>query len=1285
MFDLKKLVESAVGKQVAPARTFASTPPQQAGPAPAQMPKPDLFRDIGAFASGVNDATFGAFNKNVFQPYVVQPIVDTSESFGKGLGYAFGGGQQATLDASNQAYNDLKTMHDQLKAGKINQQQFSNVAQQSAATQSSLIPTATDLSREVDPVRQAANFTNLALTAVSAGRLPKLTTNLLGNTLKGQVVRGALETVPQSLAFGALAPLQDTGRFTTPMDVALGAIGGGIGGAVLGAAAPLAVKGGSKLVQLARDARKGVANDISINKPVQNLPLDSLIAHESTDPARVDFYKKQILNGKPVDPLIAIRDSEGILGIEDGKHRRQAYKELGIKNVPTRVVTRQELKSALQGGFVQVPGGSKPNTFTKRAAKSPEVAEPTQKLIKEANPTYKVRSTQKLAEGSARFSADLESSTKDINSRLAAPEGKIDDKTVSDAIAVAKAHDAAGGHEQSSAIYQSLAKHLTKSGQTVQAASLLSSRTPEGLKFQATRDLKKAGVKVTPELQAKLDAAHQAVMDTQPGTDQRIDAAQAYAKLVADNMPSSASDKLLSFWKAGLLTGVRTQTGNALSNVTFGALHGVSNPLAAGIDKLISLGTGKRTKTLTGKGIISGAGEGVRKGIKVLKTGIDERPALASKYESSGPTFHTQRGDINFGKGPLGKAATTYVNGIFRLMGAADRPAYYAQLRNSLADLAKADGLSQKLSGKQLKAHIDDFIENPPKEAFQTATNEAEKAVLSNETLLSSAATSLRSSKLGQHPVGKVVLGVTAPFTKVPSAFISRVLDFTPVGAVKTAVSQIAHKKFDQRALATALAEATTGTAVIYVGAEMAKNGLISGQYPEDPKEQARWKAEGIQPNSVKLGDTWVSLNYFGPVGSLFVQGKRVVDTVESGGNIGDVAVGGTAGLVQDALGQSFLQGVSGALDAVNDPKRYAANFAKNTAGSVIPTLSNDLAQALDKWQRDASNPGEAILSRIPGLREGLRIKQDAYGNKLEAKTDSANTLTNPLRPSTARTSDVIDEVSRLHDVDPNNRDLQVTPTPIDKAVTISGVKVQLDDQQRYDLQNAIGQKTQGLWSDLIKTPQYKALSDPDKAKALGNLRQDATAIAERDYAAKNNLGPYAPDFTGKDKSLTANQVRLSESPDVARYTQQKTSTAGKNYNEAPDAQYKARLEAYNRDKQDGKLNDVEDVKRQRELVKLKIGSEYDKTVRDLYSLSKTELYDYVSKSKDGKALAAKVMEYDQKLAKAGLIAKPKFKDGVRPKSSKAGISKSRFALSGFTKSSGQRNALRNLVKKASS
>jgi hypothetical protein len=65
---------------------------------------------------------------------------------------------------------------------------------------------------------------------------------------------------------------------------------------------------------------------------------DELISHEGApDKERVKFWKKKIEDGEDIPPLLIIKEGDKF-GIEDGKHRFQAYNELGIENIPVKVI-----------------------------------------------------------------------------------------------------------------------------------------------------------------------------------------------------------------------------------------------------------------------------------------------------------------------------------------------------------------------------------------------------------------------------------------------------------------------------------------------------------------------------------------------------------------------------------------------------------------------------------------------------------------------------------------------------------------------------------------------------------------------------------------------------------------------------------------------------------------------------------------------------------------------------------------------------------------------------------
>lgn len=906
---------------------------------------------------------------------------------------------------------------------------------------------------------------------------------------------------------------------------------------------------------------------------------------------------------------------------------------------------------------VVLPEGKlKQNRFTKGAKSGRQnLSEPVTSEVQGKHAIRSTKQLQNIAAANAEI-AGLDKTVADAHKALQAPAGKISDKDVALAQQAIEHADAAGRTEDAINLHDQLSAHLTKQGQSIQAASLFYKLSPQGQLYKAMRDIKKGGGTVTPELEADLRKQTAAIKDMKPGDTK--DMAQAkFQKTVRQAIPQSKLTGALSVWKAGLLSGAKTQTGNLLSNATFAGLKKVSDLPAAGLDAVLSKFTGRRTKTFTMRGTAEGTKLGIRSGVGTLRTGIDPREVgNGGKYD-----VHAE---LNFKNPVIQSVFGKPSNLVFRGMNAADQPFYFAAVRNNLHDMALAEAKTRNLTGAEADAFVKNTVANPTRVMAEKAKLAAQKSVLGQDSKFAASLSHLAQ----EHPSVQIV----APFIKVPTNFLTRTLDFTPVGYVKAAVNAMKDARggrgFDQRAFVEAIGEATTGSAVLYLGAEMANHGLLSGSYPTDPKEQQRWKAQGITPNSIHIGNKWVSMNYLGPLGLLLNAGKSYRDA-SAQGNTGWTQT--LASFGQNLTGQSFLSGFSSFANALNDPQRYLTSLKNSEAGSLVPAWANDLANALDSKQRQASTVPQTIQSRLPLVRTGLPQKTDTYGNGLPQRTNAAQLTADPLRPSKdlGQNNAVIQEVSRLHNIDPNNKDLQVTPTP-PTSINIEGKTVKLNAQQKYELTNKIGQAVQSKWGQLIKTPEYKALSNADKAKALGSLRGDVTTLTERQYVVDHNLGTYnkspstavqalgqgqanLSDYTSKTQNSGAAGVILNKSLDsssrsfLTKYNamnaKQRTAAA----NSQNDYEYKLAQAHYANNIANGSLSTTQKVKAEAGLAKDQVGVDYNKNVRDLYTLSNGELSQYLATSEPGvdkNKLAEQVIAYGDALASAGVVSKNKFR-----------------------------------------
>lgn len=1069
-----------------------------------------------------------------------------------------------------------------------------------------------------------ANIAQGGITALNQGASAK-------DALKAAAISGVTGTIGD-IGLGIIGAGAFTGAKTLASAKAVGVARQQLGFKPLGEGGYIQLPGGAREVvtrdpmrnpDLAPLVKSGqLSNDVNLIKP-KDITYGGGVKGSGLDRARVDEYKTMILQNKTIDPLVVSIDKKtGQVFLQDGKHRLEAMKELGITDVPVvvqrdvlpKVTTRQPSGAALQAQLAKEPalstqGGIRPfndiqtgieralnkgdmatakslasqlppdvragilpqaninqkavynpttrkiemvpakptvvqrltapfkedlgavgpgvgklreqmqaqaavpvtpekiRGFTKSVKQSPEVSPELQKLATDKyTPITKketLATTEKFLQGDpAKVQADVFNR---ISSK-SAPDAQL----ISDSIGLMKKLDAEGNHELALSLQQQTSKKLTQSGQSVWAASLLNNRTPEGVLYGARKALNSAGIDITPELETGLQAAISKIKVTK-GAEKEM-AIKELQRFVAQQIPSSFGEKVITLWKAGLLTGLKTQTGNALSNVSSIALKKTSDPLAAGIDAGLSLFTKQRTKTVTLRGLGSGTAEGAKQAVRYMKSGIDERQALNNKFNVE---------LTNYGKSLPGRLAQNYTDFVFNLMAAADRPYYYASLRNNLNDMALAQVKNQGLSGSAKSQFIKQFVDKPPQNALQTAVDAAQKSIFSNDTLLSSAAAGLRNA-FEKKKLGPVIDSIM-PFTKVPSAVITRVFDYTPVGAVKTIAKQIRAGKLDQRALSEGLAESITGTGALWIGYQLSQAGLMTGGYPTDTNEQELWKLEGKQPYSIRFGDKWYSLNYTSPIGQVLAVGNNMSDAQKKGENFAGQAAVGIGGAAKSVIDQSFLQGLQGGLEAVSDPGRYFRNFTKQQASSIIPTLIGDVAKASDKNQRQAYNEVQAIQAKIPGLSQQLPVKTDVFGQPMAQKASPAEMLASPFRPSRIpAATDLNAELRRLQDAkqgvlpDISGKDFFGKDTNVDKP-TIGKIKTEL------------GPQIQTAWDRAIADPRYQTLADTDKRRALDKIKNDLSAVYKMQNAAKYGQKVPTTPLTKDQQSIAAgNEPKIS-------------------------------------------------------------------------------------------------------------------------------------------------------------
>lgn len=814
---------------------------------------------------------------------------------------------------------------------------------------------------------------------------------------------------------------------------------------------------------------------------------------------------------------------------------------------------------------LEAPGTAKSSYANRTLQGSDQVAKETKKSLKDQGQQYQVETEAGRFTESAKKREAMgdQAFTKDVRNRLETKAGTVDSQTIADAQTAAAKADADGDFVTATEIYDKVSEHLTKAGQTIQAAAILARRSPEGMRFHAQKTLKKAGIELTPERQRAL-ASHVAEVKKAQRTLDELNAKKASPAeirvaeenvaiarenvqyYVATQIPSKTADKIVNFWRSGLLTAPTTTGGALLGNSETMLTRKLwTNPASAMADWTMSIFTGKRTQSLAkpgefGKGAVE---DGIKGGLgkQYWKTGRDAMMdgQKMGKYDQP---IHK----LNYGQKPLGKAIGGYVNGVYSVMGAVDKPFRYGAYRESLSSQARAAIDTMRLKGEKLsradRAKLyDEMIENPTPEMKQRATNEALYETFQNKTIAGDLISNMKQwAKREGHSKTAALMDFVMPFTGVPSSIAARVIQRTPIGTANEIVKQLINVKknggaFDQRAMSRAIGEGTAGIPIIAAGAALAGTGAITGGYPRDEKTRKEWEQTGKQPNSIKIGDRWYSLNYLQPFGTLLAIGQSIGDSKLDEDSLQDIIVKGASTAANSVVSMSFLDGISNALSIVTEgaSESSVGRFVGNTAASIIPNFVRSGARSADDIQRDTKGDNvidttiKSIAGALPGVRQTLPTKNDQFGQPLPAKDNFINQFLNPLRPSKVigQEDPSVQELSRLLSVDSG-----VKPTGATKATFKDH---ELSESEQKELDQLAGPKMKAEYDKLIQSPEYASLSDEDKVKALKKVNSTVFGAVKAQWGYEKG---YVTDEQLKD--LDSNQRRYAQGNGVSYITQ---------------------------------------------------------------------------------------------------------------------------------------------------
>lgn len=663
--------------------------------------------------------------------------------------------------------------------------------------------------------------------------------------------------------------------------------------------------------------------------------------------------------------------------------------------------------------------------------------------------------------------------------------GQASDEGTVAATLLAKHYENVGDPTTAASVVNDKMRQLTEQGRAIQAASLWNKLSPETIGHLAAKtiqDYNENARKPIPELSGQdyQNVVNQAKqLQNIPEGPEKMAARQKLLETVHQLVPSSTGSKIFALWRTGLLTGPQT-----IGKIAVG--HGVMSPaeltaqgIGGAVDKGISLFSGQRGLVASPRGYGEGFGTGLKGGANNLVHGIQDPNLQPSEFQGG----HQQ---VNFGKGMGGKLAQTYVDTVGRVHGSIYQPFYGAHLQNSLYNQGMTAAINQGLSGAERESFVNNFVHDPTPQAVDIAHRDASNATFQQTTKLGQVGSAVQQ-KGGA--VGKALM----PFTRVPGAVVTDLVNYSPVGAAKSIIEAIQRGEFtpdSQRQLSQGIGRSITGTGVMAIGAALYNKGMMSLGYPlTDKKQQALDQLQGKTPNSILIGGKWRALNSLGPVGDALAVGANYaqglasgVKSTKTGAGVGGALQQGAMGGLSTVANSPFLQGINNFEQAMQDPAQYGTKVGEGFAKSVMPTIFNKAAQAIDPLQRETNGVGDAFKSTVPWWRESLTPKTNVLGQDVPRANSAVGSMTDPFYSSTNQSSPVISELQRLQ-----TSGNPATPDALKKNVSAGGTNLTLNPQQLDTLNRATGGQINQTFQQIMADPHYADLFDADKAKLLNN------------------------------------------------------------------------------------------------------------------------------------------------------------------------------------------------------
>lgn len=551
-------------------------------------------------------------------------------------------------------------------------------------------------------------------------------------------------------------------------------------------------------------------------------------------------------------------------------------------------------------------------------------------------------------------------------------------------------------------------------------------------------------------------------------------------------------EKFVEYSTAAKLWNPTTHAVNMLTSTTRMFLQSPLHALSAAFDSVLSKLTGKQRERFLSDAFAEVQGQYVgwkHAGHEAAKALKDENYAFESRilkdFEVRGPAIKGRPGKNEL-RDQIANGLGKVVRIPFRMLGVEDtlvrKPSEMGALYTAINRKARMEGI--KPGTKEWNDYVSKALNDPVGEYGVEFMKEVQDIADQNLFQESLHPTLKRVSNWREDvPALKLVV----PFFRTIVNLQKQAIEFSALAPILPGARKALREGGGARS--DVLAKMTLGTAVTIPLMHHAMEGNMTMAAPTNPAERDAFYAEGKQPYSVRLGDTWYSYNRFSPFSEWFITSAALAEAYnnEDEKSAAELVAHVFFSMTQNFFDKSFATGMHDLMEALADPER-AGNWVENFAtGATIPNFIPLAARVTDPVIRETDNLRDAYVSKVPYLSKTLDPKRDVFGKPISRPGNAIQKIISPVIPSPVEVDMVREELKSIG---------YQMGFP---GKTAGGFE--MDDETYRIYQAASGKITYKALSQLIQSPGYQNLNPRQRERAVDKIVRETRELVKNQVA----------------------------------------------------------------------------------------------------------------------------------------------------------------------------------------